>query len=400
MPLIAELVTKLKAETSEFNKKMQDSEGKLSQFGKAAAVTGAGIALAIGTVAVAGFVKLLNIVNDTEERISNLVDSAAKFSTTVGGLQKLEYIAKLSGGSLSDVESGLSKLIVSMKRLDQGSKSTVAAFEQLGLSQEKIAGMTVDQVYIRIAEGLQGITDQTQRAKVASEIFGKSWSNQINILNSDITGLSAEFDSFGGTLTQEQAGAVDNYGDSVAKLSALLDVFRLQLTANVAPALEQVVVWIANTTKEMGGLGPVANTVSQYFVSGLQTVVDVAQRVIDVVNGISYAFDSAKLKILEFMQSFSEANFSVLGGDFNFERLDEITRLKDRLAPGFGAQGRVTQPLQQGLQSVQNKLQASAKQTVDVRISTEKGLKAEVAESPEVTAHINKLIEKYAEAST
>lgn len=398
MPLVGTLVTKLEADTKNFNKGINDSESRMSKFGGNAAKVGAGIALAIGTVAVTGFIKLLNIINETEERISNLVDTSTKFNTSVAGLQKLEFIAKLSGGSLADVESGMSKVVLALKELDSGSASTTKAFDKLGLSQQMLQGMKIDEVYLLVAERLKGVTDRTEQAKIASEIFGRSWGSQINIVNSDLSGLGKEFEKFGGALTEKQASAVDDYGDSVTKLSTIFDTFKLQLTAQVAPALQTIVKWISDTTLEMGGLGPVANTVAQYFVDGLQMIVDGAQRVIDVVNGISFAFKSAQLLILEFMQSFSELNFELTGGDFNFKRLDEITKLKKDLEESRNS-GRITDPLQSGLQKVQQSLQANSKQQVEVVITTEKGLKAEVAESPEVTAQVNKLIEQLTERS-
>lgn len=398
MPLVAELVTKLEADTKNFNKNINDAEGRMSKFAKTAAMTGAGIALAIGAVAVAGFVKLLDIINDTESKISSLVDTAAKFDTSVGGLQKLGYIASLSGGSLSDVEAGMSKILMAMKQVDEGSKPAIDAFNKLGIAQEQLKGMKIDEVYLLVTERLKGITNATDQAKVAAEIFGKAWGSQINIVNSDIQGLSAEFESFGGMLTNEQAAAVDNYGDSVAKLGVLFEAFKIQLTAQVAPALEQIVKWIMDTTQSMGGLGPVANLTAQYFVAGLQLIVDGAQRVLDVIGAIQYGFKSAQLQVLEFMQAWSEMDFKVFGEDLNFERLDQITKLKQDL-DNMSKAGRATDPLQQGLSAVQGKLQANATQRVDVHITTEKGLKAEVAESPEVTAKINQLIEKYAEAS-
>lgn len=399
MPLVAELVTKLEADTKNFNQKMGDSEGKLSRFAKTGAAAGAAIALAIGTVAIGAFVKLLNIVNETEEKISHLVDTASKFDTSVAGLQKLEYIAKLSGGSLDDVQAGMSKIVMAMKQVDEGSKSTTAAFEKLGISQEQLKSMKIDEAYLLVAERLKGVTNSTDQAKIAAEIFGRSWGSQINIVKSDITGLSKEFESFGGALTGPQAEAVDSYGDSVTKLGALFDTFKIQLTAQVAPALEMIVTWIMDTIQGMGGLGPAANLAAQYFVAGLQLMVDAAQRVIDVIETIKYGFKAAQLQLLEFMQSFNTLKFELTGGDLNMDRMLEIAKLRKELDSTQLVGARVTDPLQGGLSKVQSSLQANSTQKVEVKVTTEKGLKAEVAESPEVTAAINKMIEKYAEAS-
>jgi len=68
-----------RTDTNNFNKGLNDSENRLSKFSGNAAKAGAAIALAIGTVAVGGFIKFLNVINDTEEQVRELVDTATKF---------------------------------------------------------------------------------------------------------------------------------------------------------------------------------------------------------------------------------------------------------------------------------------------------------------------------------
>ncbi len=391
MPLVAELVTKLEADTKNFNKGINESENSLMKFGAAAAATGAGIALAIGTVAIAGFVKLLNVINETTDSISHLVDTASKFDATVGGLQKLEYIAKLSGGSLADVEGGLRKIVMSLKQLDAGSASTIAAFEKLGIAQENLKGMKIDDVYLLVAERLKGVTDSTEQAKIASEIFGRSWSSQINIVKSDIAGLSKDFESFGGALTDEQASAVDSYGDSVTRLGAIFDTFKIQLTAQVAPALEEMVNWLAKITLEMGGLGPLANTVAQHFVGFLQSAVSGVQGLLDLVDSLVLKFYELSKAILFAARVGTLGLSSITGEKLLGVDYDSITKKIEDMKAAQQSGG-ITAPLQSGLQKVQSSLQANTTQKVNVNISTEKGLVAEVAESPQVKAQITKIM--------
>jgi len=125
---------------------------------------------------------------------------------SVAGLQKLDYIAKLSGGSLADVEAGMSKIVLSLKALDEGSKDYSGSLNSLVSHNLCLRASKVDRgLPYCVAERLKGVKDSTEQAKMASEIFGRSWSSQINIVKSDITGLSAEVTRFGGALTSTQA---------------------------------------------------------------------------------------------------------------------------------------------------------------------------------------------------
>lgn len=378
MPLIAELVTKLEADSTNFNKQLNNSENKLANFGKTAGKVGAGIALAMGTVAVGGFFYLLHSINETAEKIDDLAKRAHKFGGEVAAFQRLEYVASLAGVGTDKLEAGLSRLVKAMADAKRGTGEAKNAFKELGLSVADLDKMSVDKQYIAISDALKLVTDENRQAQLAVQIFGRSGVEQLNLLRENLSGLSADFDKFGGGLSNEQAKAVEDYNDSMTRLGAVFDTFKIQLTAQVAPALEKISTFIADQIVEFGGLGNVANITAQYMVKGLLLVVQVIQSVINGVNTIVDSFKKAQLTLAQFAQQFSELNFQVFGGEFNFERAEKIARLQRDLA-NSQSRKEITAPLQQGLREVQSTLQP--KQQMDITVTTEKGLAVEIAES-------------------
>lgn len=371
MPLIAELVTKLSTDTSKFNRGLKSSESKLKKFAKSAAKVGGVLSAVIGGVAVTAFASLLNTINNTADAIDKLAKRASKFGADVAGIQRLQYAADLSGVSVGTLDQGLSRLIKSLSDAKRGVGEARGAFQELGLSVDKLDKMSIDKQYIAISDAIKRVSDSNRQAQLSVQIFGRSGVEQLNLLRSNVKETSEEFDKFGASLTNEQAAGVEKYNDSVTRLKAIFSAFKIQLTAQVAPALEKITQFIGDQIIKFGGLGKVANYAAQFMVKGLLLVVQVAQKVIDSVNAIVLGFKKAQLALAEFIQRFSNFNVAAFGGEFNFERAEKIFKLQRDIANAEKNNTPITAPLQAGLQSVQSTLQ-QPKQKLEITVKADK----------------------------
>lgn len=389
MPLVAELVTKLEADTKNFNNRIDGSESKLKKFGKAAAKTGAGIALAIGTVAVGGFIKLLSIINETAENIDKLAKTSRKLGVAVQELQFIQFQAALAGVSTEKLNMGLQRMTRRVSEAGQGTGEAVNALKELNLDAQELAKLSPDKQFAKIGQALAGVSNQADKVRLGFKLFDSEGVDIINAFEGDVKSLRGEFNKLGVALTGPQTKAVENYNDSVTKLGLIWGGFKNQLTVQVAPALEKITTFISEQIIKFGGLGTVANIAARFMVRGLILVVDVVQSVINGIQNIINGFKQAQLTLLNFIQAVDNINFTVFGEDFDFERAEKIARLQRDLAKSQN-RGEITAPLQQGLRSVQQSLQPQG-QKVEVTIKAEKGFKAEVAESPEVKAKIDEI---------
>lgn len=379
--IISELVTKIKADEGDFVRGMTKALSSANNFSsgasKSIATVGksvAAMAAIVSTVAVAAFGTLLNTVLDTAGAIDDLNDAAKKLSIDVGGLQKLNYAAKLSGSSAEQLEKSLARLIKTAAAAGRGQDSAVAALKLLGLTFKDLKDLNPEQQFLLVSDQIKKLNDPLKQADAAIQIFGRQGQDILQLMRGDVRGLGQEFEKMGGVITNQQADMVANFKDSQDKLSAMWDTFKVQLTVAVVPALQLVADWVTKNVEAMGGMGPAAKTAASFIVSGILLGVQALQNMLTFIDRIALGIDKIALKWAEVSQNFDNQSIA-FGGEADFENMRKIAQLKKDVAQGEKSltSGGSTANLQRGLVNVRNSLNTTSsenrKQETDVKIS-------------------------------
>jgi hypothetical protein len=181
-----------------------------------------------------------------------LVDMSDRTGVGVSALAELEHAATQSGTSLDTLEGGLTKMGVKLADAAGGSKTAVAAFDAIGVSVLELSGLSPDQQFERIADGLASIQDPGARAAAAMDIFGKSGADLLPMMKDGAKGIRdfrEEAKSLG-RITEEDARAVDELGDTFANVQTGITNAGLAVAASFAPVLNdlgQVLVPVVNS---------------------------------------------------------------------------------------------------------------------------------------------------------
>jgi hypothetical protein len=181
-----------------------------------------------------------------------LVDMSDRTGVGVEALAELEHAATMGGTSLDALEGGLTKMGVKLADAAGGSKTAVAAFDAIGVSVTELQGLSPDQQFERIADGLAGITDPGARAAAAMDIFGKSGADLLPMMKDGAKGIRdfREEAKGLGRITEEDARAVDELGDTFANVQTGITNAGVAIAASFAPVLNdlgQVLVPVVNT---------------------------------------------------------------------------------------------------------------------------------------------------------
>ena len=392
MALISELVTKLKVDSREFKSKINEASMSVESFSSKFLKFGGIAAAAIGITAVGAFGLLLHSINETTERIDEMANTASKFGTTVEAVQKLSYAANLADVSSESLNGSMKKLVGSLNQLDAGGKNATAAFAKLNLTQNDLKGLGLDQVYGLVAERIRALPTALEQAKAATAIFGRNGVEVLNLLKSDIKEAGAEFEKFGGIISESGAKGVSDYDDATKKLSALLDAFSIQLTVAVAPALTAITQYIQEQIVSFGGLGNVAKLVAVGMIDVFIGIAQGIKGVIILVDTLIKSFQTLKLAALQSRQNFNNLGVASGVSDLDFNRLDEIARLqKSTTTPSGSGVDKVIG----GLRAARNQINTaneSSKQTLDITVNTSKGFELSIAGSAAVSAAIRSSI--------
>jgi hypothetical protein len=105
--------------------------------------------------------------------VVSAVDKTAELSkaldASVSGMQKIQYVAKLTGIEIEDVSQNISMLT---RRI--GSGQAKSALEKLGLDAEAVKNQNPDKVMMEVVYALNKVAPASARAALAMDLFGRS----------------------------------------------------------------------------------------------------------------------------------------------------------------------------------------------------------------------------------
>jgi hypothetical protein len=208
-------------------------ESKQTEATVKSSFSGIGASLKSG---VAGFVGALSVgafttaINSALQYAGSLGEMAQQLGVTTRDLQTFRFMAGQVGVSQEQLETGLSKLTITLGKVAAGAEAPNKALAAIGLTAKDVANVDTGTAFRMIADGLQKVEDRSQRAAVEVALFGKSGAMLDNMLaggSDQINELSNAAERLGIVLSDEQIRKADQTAD---KLEALKTV----LSANIA----------------------------------------------------------------------------------------------------------------------------------------------------------------------
>ena len=193
------------------------------------------LAPALGVAGIAAFAK------------SNLdaADSMSKLSQRTGiaapTLDKFRKVAELSDTSIQSLERAFPALTKNMDMAAEKAKGPAfEAFQRLGISVQDQNGKlrAADAVMLDIADRFQGMADGSEKAALASAVFGtRIGSELIPLLNSGGEAVR----NMGTSLTQDFADKAAAFNDRLENMQEKFGDLALRLTEALLPALQALV---------------------------------------------------------------------------------------------------------------------------------------------------------------
>jgi methyl-accepting chemotaxis protein len=197
----------------------------------------------------------------------NLNDLSQRTGVGVETLDKFGKAANDSGSSLEEVAKSMGKLAKGI--VDPASK-TNEALKSIGVSstdaQGKIRG--VDAIMLDLADKFSKMPDGVQKTALAMEIFGKSGSNIIPMLNEGKDALN----EYSATIDGKMAAAADKFNDSINKVTSSIS----------GPFNQAVTALLPTITKLAEGIAAAA--------TGFSQLPEPVQTIIGGIAGLAAAF--------------------------------------------------------------------------------------------------------------
>ena len=186
-----------------------------------------------------------------------LIDSQAKLAQSLGSttasIQVLQRAGDLAGVSLGQIEQGTIQLTRRLSQAAAGTGPAVDALDRLGLSADDLAQLPLDERIATIQDAIERLIPPTQRAAVASQLFGDRAGVVFSRIDSaTLRQATEDVRDFGVAVSEQDADRIEQTNDALSRLALIGRGVANRLTVALAPALKAAADGIAAISRTGG----------------------------------------------------------------------------------------------------------------------------------------------------
>ncbi len=179
---------------------------------KNAAKTFATIGAGIGAAGTAAYA----FANKVAQNGDNIDKMSQKLGMSATAYQEWSHIMEHCGTSIDSLQAG-------MKTLASAAETGNDAFDKLGLTQEKIAGMNQEELFNATIEALQNVSSETERTYLAGQLLGRGATELGPLLNTsseDIEAMRQNLHDMGAVMSDEAVKSGAAFQDALTNLKS------------------------------------------------------------------------------------------------------------------------------------------------------------------------------------
>jgi len=162
-------------------------------------------------------------------------------------------VTRVRGINSKQFSMGLVALSRNMQGAAQGTKASVAAFKQLGVSQQAIRSGNTQQVILQTADAFERMRNPAQRAALAQKLFGRQGQALLPLLSSGSAGIREQLglaQRYGAAMGGTSVAAIKENIARQRELKYAMDGLKVSLGTALLPVIDQATLalaWFAQT---------------------------------------------------------------------------------------------------------------------------------------------------------
>lgn len=224
---------------------MQKVGSKVSNVGSKVSGVGKSLTKSVTLPVAAAGTALIGFANKSASTADNIDKMSQKIGISRQAYQELDFICSQSGTSVDTLKMGVKTLTAAMDGAASGTKSNVEQFQKLGVSVVDSNGKLRSQedVMWDVFSALQKMDNQTEKARLATELFGKSGSELMPMLNGasgSIESMKQQAHDLGLVLSDEAIDAGVAYTDKMDQLKRSFAAVATKVGTALLPLLTQL----------------------------------------------------------------------------------------------------------------------------------------------------------------
>lgn len=254
---------------------------KFSEGAKTAGKWAVGIATGATAVATA----LFKTAQSASADLDKVQKGAQELGMSYEAYQELDYALNRSGASINDLSKGFVNITKDLNNFKNGVKGASDTYDKLGVSLKNADGTmkSSEDILKESLTTLASMSDETERNALANELFGKSYTNLIPLLNSGADGIEdliSNAHELGLVMSDDAVDAGAQFGDMLADVQDSFGKVIQTIGVKLFPLIEEVLQWILDHMPEIQGF------LQQFFdflTKAIEVLVDVIKAIAPVV---------------------------------------------------------------------------------------------------------------------
>ncbi len=227
----------------------KDTDNAGSRFEKLGSIVkGVGVAIgaamaAIGTAAVAAGKSLYNMATETAAAGDRIDKTSQSLGLSTKGFQEWEYVLSQNGMEIDSLKTGLNKLNNTVDDVNSGNTAAAEKFARLGISMDELRGKSREDIFNMTIAGLQGVTDEGERAAIANDLLGKSAVGLAPLLNQtaeSTEALKQKANDLGMVMSDDAVAASVAFTDSMDNLKRTFSGVKNAIVSQLLPGFTQI----------------------------------------------------------------------------------------------------------------------------------------------------------------
>lgn len=166
---------------------------------------------AVATSAIGAGTSIFSFVDNVATAGDDIDKMSQKLGMSATAYQEWDAIMRHSGTTIESMQS-------SMKTLASAAETGKDAFEELGISEEKLASLSQEDLFSETIKALQNVEDDTRRTYLAGQLLGRGATELGALLNTsaeDTEKMRKAVHDLGGVMSDDAVKASAAYKDSL-----------------------------------------------------------------------------------------------------------------------------------------------------------------------------------------
>lgn len=200
--------------------------------------------LKVATAIIAVGTALAKIINGTIDYGDQIDKQSQKLNMSNEMYQKWALALQMAGADISSLSIGMRTFNNILENASNGQTDALLTLNKLGLGYEDFAGLSVEEIFYKVVEALQGMEAGTEKTSLAQELFGRAGQELLPLLNQEqgsLEELFKQFEDLGLIMDDTAVNKSAELNDSLFLVKEQFKALGREISKEAYPTIEELI---------------------------------------------------------------------------------------------------------------------------------------------------------------